>query len=86
MKRNTSVTLTPHYAQFVQGCLDQGRFASVSEAVRAGLFLLEEQQKKIEFLKGCFAEANRQWEAGETVDGEAFMDQLMNYPPLSAKV
>ena len=44
MPRNTSVTLGKHFSQFIDGKIEEGRFESTSEAVRAGLRLLEEQE------------------------------------------
>ena len=43
MPRNTSVTLGEHLSDFVNSKIEAGRFESASEAVRAGLRLLEEQ-------------------------------------------
>ena len=43
MARNTSVTLGEHFSQFVDNKIEAGRFESISEAVRAGLRLLEQQ-------------------------------------------
>lgn len=42
MPRNTSVTLGEHFDKFVAEKINEGRFQSVSEVVRAGLRKLEE--------------------------------------------
>jgi len=51
MARNTSVTLGPHFDEFVSEKISQGRFQSVSEVVRAGLRKLEEDESKLQVLK-----------------------------------
>lgn len=51
MPRNTSVTLGEHFEAFVNKKIAQGRFQSVSEAVRAGLRRLEEDELKLEALR-----------------------------------
>ena len=51
MPRNTSVTLGDHFEKFVADKIEQGRFHSVSEAVRAGLRRLEEDEMKLEALR-----------------------------------
>lgn len=40
----TSVALSPHFEAFVRQQVDSGRFNNVSEVVRAGLRLLEDQE------------------------------------------
>ncbi len=42
----TSVALSVHFEDFVHQQLESGRYNNVSEVVRAGLRLLEDQQKK----------------------------------------
>ncbi len=46
MARNTSVTLGDHFAEFVDEQVQNGRYGSTSEVVRAGLRLLEEHEAK----------------------------------------
>ena len=41
----TSVALGNHFEEFVRKQLESGRFNNVSEVVRAGLRLLEDEQK-----------------------------------------
>ena len=40
----TSVALSPHLESFVRQQVESGRFNNISEVVRAGLRLLEDQQ------------------------------------------
>lgn len=47
MARNTSVTLGEHFDRFVSEKINEGRFQSVSEVVRAGLRKLEEDEAKL---------------------------------------
>lgn len=51
MRRNASVTLGPHYDDFIDEQIKDGGFCSRSEVVRAGLSLLELHQAKIKALK-----------------------------------
>ncbi|WP_372747857.1 type II toxin-antitoxin system ParD family antitoxin, partial [Litorivivens sp.] len=44
MARNTSITLGPHFDDFIAAQLENGRYGSASEVVRAGLRLLEETE------------------------------------------
>ena len=77
MPRNTSVTLGDHYAQFIDEKLKTGRFQSTSEAVRAGLSLLEEQETKLDLLRQRLATGEAQLDQGEGVDGATFMNELI---------
>ena len=55
MPRNTSVTLGEHFEAFVNEKIAEGRFQSVSEAVRAGLRRLEEDELKLDALRAKLA-------------------------------
>ena len=76
MHRNTSVTLGEHLSGFVQSKVKEGRFESTSEAVRAGLRLLEEREMKLDALRKKLAIGESQLDQGEGVDGEQFMKEL----------
>ncbi|WP_236973991.1 type II toxin-antitoxin system ParD family antitoxin [Membranihabitans maritimus] len=51
MSKNTSISLGSYYDQFIQSILQEGRYKNASEVVRAGLRLLEEEEKKVVFLR-----------------------------------
>ena len=77
MQRNTSVTLGEHFSGFVEMKIKQGRFESTSEAVRAGLRLLEEHEAKLDLLRQKLSVGEVQLDQGEGVDGDSFMKELI---------
>ncbi len=56
MPKNTSVTLGTHYEKFISQQLVQGHYGSTSEAIRAGLRLLEERETKLSLLRRALTE------------------------------
>ncbi len=51
MNKNTSISLGNHFDKFIQNRIIKGRFKNVSEVIRAGLRLLEEEENKVIALK-----------------------------------
>ncbi len=70
--KNTSVVLGKAHTSFIKKQVQNGRFGSASEAVRAGLQLLEEQELKMERLRAALREGEL---SGEPVplDMEKFL-------------
>jgi antitoxin ParD1/3/4 len=50
MPKSTSIILNDHWINFINKRIEAGRFDSVSEAVRAGLRLLQDDEEKFERL------------------------------------
>ena len=75
MPRNTSVTLGEHFEVFVKEKIAEGRFQSVSEAVRAGLRRLEEDELKLEALRSKLA-AGEASELVEDFSPAAFLAEM----------
>jgi len=59
MARNTSITLGPHFDDFIAAQIENGRYGSVSEVVRAGLRLLEETESKLDRLRRLLDEGEQ---------------------------
>ncbi|WP_017651890.1 type II toxin-antitoxin system ParD family antitoxin [Fortiea contorta] len=56
MQKNTSVTLGEHFEAFIASQIKSGRFNNASEAIRAGLRLLEEREIKLVALQRALVE------------------------------
>lgn len=56
MPRNTSVTLSEHFTDFISSQVETGRYGSASEVVRAGLRLLEDHERKVAALEQALIE------------------------------
>lgn len=56
MERNTSITLGSYFDTFVKESISRGCYKNVSEVVRAGLRLLEEEESKIIALRNAIQE------------------------------
>lgn len=54
--KNTSVSLGNYFDQFVNGQVATGRYKNVSEVIRAGLRLLENEESKAIALKNAIQE------------------------------
>ncbi len=53
MNKNTSISLGNYFNEFIQSRLKDGRYKNVSEVIRAGLRLLEEEESKLIVLRNA---------------------------------
>ncbi len=86
MSKNTSISLGVHFNDFMAHEVATGRFGTASEVVRAGLRLLELEEKKLEVLRAFIDEGLNSHES-EDVDGEEFFSRVrrkFNLEPLRA--
>lgn len=82
-----NINLTEHYDSFIAGAIATGRYGNASEAVRAGLHLLEKQEQedraKLDWLRGATQEAFAALDRGEGLqlsgaeDIDAFVDSAI---------
>jgi len=76
-----NVHLTPKLEQFVQAKVRSGRYNSVSEVVREALRLMEQKDElrtiQLQELRKRMDKGLAQAERGEGVDGEIFMQGLL---------
>jgi antitoxin ParD1/3/4 len=75
MSKNTSISLGDHFNGFIHKQIEQGRYGSASEVVRAGLRLLEEHEAKVKALQEALIEGE---ESGPPApfDNDAFLKRM----------
>lgn len=56
MSKNTSISLGNHFDRFVSSQISAGRYKNVSEVIRAGLRLLEDEESNTMALKNAIQE------------------------------
>ncbi len=54
--KNTSISLGDYFDQFIKSQISAGRYKNVSEVIRAGLRLLENEESKIIALRNAIQE------------------------------
>lgn len=74
MSKNTSITLGPHFEDFISKQVEKGRYGSASETIRAALRLLEEKEAKLESLRKALAEGESSGRADYSL--ESIIDEL----------
>ncbi len=72
MGKNTSFSLGEHFTSFIDEKVEQGRYGSASDVVRAGLRLLEEQEARLTALRAALEEGEASGDAGP-FDFKAFV-------------
>ncbi len=76
MAHNTSVSLGDHFQALSASLIEEGRFSSVSEVVRAGLRLLEQQEIKVKALRLAIEEGEKSGYPDEPFDFDGFLHRM----------
>ncbi|HED37677.1 MAG TPA: type II toxin-antitoxin system ParD family antitoxin [Ignavibacteria bacterium] len=79
MSKNTSVTLGNHFESIIQKSINSGRYSSTSEVIRAGLRLIDEQERKVQLLREAI-------EAGEKSGYVKGFDPVKHLEKLNRKL
>lgn len=74
VQKNTSVTLGEHFEKFLAHQIETGRYGSASEAIRAGLRLLEEREAKLAALRRALIEGEQSGSADYAL--QSVLDEL----------
>jgi antitoxin ParD1/3/4 len=72
MSKNTSFSIGEHFNAFIAAQVNQGRYSSASDVVRAALRLLEEQEARLAALRAALDEGEQSGPA-TSFDFEAFI-------------
>ncbi len=76
-----NVSLTPELERFITEQVESGRYRSKSEAVRAGVRLLEaqvrERETRIEVLRRAIDQGVVELDHGEGLEGEKVFEELL---------
>lgn len=72
MSKNTSIVLSEHFQSFIAEQVEEGRYGSASEVVRAGLRLLEGREMQLARLRAALLEGEQSGMA-EEFDLDAFI-------------
>jgi antitoxin ParD1/3/4 len=78
MAKNTSITLGKHFDGFIAQQITEGRYASVSEVIRAALRLFEDNERKAATLRRLLEEGEKSGTAEYSY--EALMNELDEEP------
>ncbi len=69
--------LSDHFDAFIEGQVEEGRYASASEVVRAGLRLLEEHENHVAAVRRALIEGEESGEP-EPFDFKVSLDEMNN--------
>jgi antitoxin ParD1/3/4 len=75
MGKNTSVVLGDSQEVFVKGQIAKGRYATMSEAVREGIGLLEQRELELDHLRKLIAEGDASGDFQEVDFDELLADE-----------
>ncbi|MBQ9878063.1 MAG: type II toxin-antitoxin system ParD family antitoxin [Bacteroidales bacterium] len=76
MARTVTVTLGPHYEEFIQNNIASGRYNNVSEVVRAALRRLEEDETWLATVRTLIDEGDESPDVKD-FDRDKFLEELM---------
>jgi antitoxin ParD1/3/4 len=71
-----NVSLTPELEKFVANKVATGRYSSASEVVRAGLRILEEEERWLVYARDRIAQGIEELKAGKFVTKEQFLANI----------
>jgi antitoxin ParD1/3/4 len=74
MTRKTDLVVGDYFADFIERQLKGGRYNSASDVVQAGLRLLEEQEARLDALRGALVEGERSG-ASTPFDFDEFLER-----------
>ena len=72
----TNVSLTPELERFARECVAEGRYNNVSEVVRSGLRLLQEQEELRRQLTAMMQEIEEEADRGATYTLEEVLAEI----------
>ncbi len=75
MNKNTSVSISDYFNEFIRNSIDSGRYKNASEVIRAGLRLLEEEENKVLALRAAIQDGLESGSATD-FDPELHLEQL----------
>jgi len=75
MSKNTSISFSSHFSDFIESLVASGRYGSASEVVRDGLRLLEEREAKLQKLRELIREGDESGEP-EPFDFDEFLAEM----------
>jgi antitoxin ParD1/3/4 len=66
--KNTSFSVGEHFVTFIEAQVEQGRYASASDVVRAGLRLLEEREAHLVALRAEIIKGEESGDSDRTLE------------------
>ena len=75
MAKTVTVSLGPHYEEFIQTSIAGGRYNNVSEVVRAALRRLEEDEARLAAIRAALIEGENSGVV-ENFDPQKFVERL----------
>jgi len=76
MARTVTVSLGPHYEDFIQSSISSGRYNNVSEVIRAALRRMEEEETWLATMRALIDEGDASPDVVD-FDRERFLEELM---------